>query len=89
MTASGDSHAASRTRGWKPALAQDIAAGNLAELLRETAKRHDGVEKMNAVHNWWDWYAPYLSARQQGKSREEAAAAADRYLENILQAVPV
>jgi hypothetical protein len=34
-------------------------------------------------HHWWDWYAPYLSARQNGSSPEEAAAAADRYMEDI------
>ena len=54
---------------------------SLAELLRETAEHHDHYEKTHAAHNWWDWYAPYLSARQNGSSPEEAAAAADRYME--------
>ncbi len=52
----------------------------LAELLRETAERHDRYEKTHAEHHWWDWYAPYLSARQNGSSPEEAAAAADRHI---------
>ena len=60
----------------------------LAELLRETAERHDRFEKTHAEHHWWDWYAPYLSARQQGSSPEEAAAAADRHMEEVLHVLP-
>ena len=56
----------------------------LAELLRETAEHHDHYEKTHAEHHWWDWYAPYLSARQDGSSPEEAAAAVDRYMEEVL-----
>jgi hypothetical protein len=55
----------------------DVAT--LAELLRETAERHGDFEKTHAEHHWWDWYAPYMVARQQGSSPEEAAAAAARY----------
>src|SRR5215813_3215032 len=66
-------------REWKstPGQAADVAA--LAGLLRETAEHHDPYEKTHAEHHWWDWYAPYLSARQNGGSPEEAATAADRY----------
>jgi hypothetical protein len=60
----------------------DVAT--LAELLRETAQHHDHYEKTHPKHNWWDWYAPYLSARQNGSTPEEAAAAADRYMERKL-----
>jgi len=42
----------------------------------QTTGRHDQYEKSHAGHNWWDWYAPYLSARQNGSSPEEAAVAA-------------
>jgi catechol 2,3-dioxygenase-like lactoylglutathione lyase family enzyme len=68
-------------RDWeqKDARAMDVAS--LAGLLRETAEHHDHYEKTHAKHDWWDWYAPYLSARQNGKNPEEAAAAADRYME--------
>ena len=45
----------------------------LAELLRETAEHHDHYEKTHAEHHWWDWYAPYLSARQNGSSRRRPA----------------
>jgi catechol 2,3-dioxygenase-like lactoylglutathione lyase family enzyme len=68
-------------REWKePALAMDVAS--FAELLRETAQHHDYYEKTHPKHNWWDWYAPYLIARQNGGTSEEAAVAADRYMEN-------
>ncbi|HEV2801690.1 MAG TPA: hypothetical protein VGW12_14545 [Pyrinomonadaceae bacterium] len=60
----------------------------LAELLRETAERHDHYEKTHSEHQWWDWYAPYLSARQQGSSPEEASAAADRYMEDVFHVLP-
>ena len=59
----------------------DVAT--LAELLRETAERHDGYEKAAPPHDWWDWYAPYLSAREQGSTPEQASAAADRYMEEV------
>lgn len=63
----------------------DVAT--LATLLHETAEHHDHYEKTHAEHNWWDWYAPYLSARQNGSSPEEAASAADHYMETILPAL--
>ena len=44
----------------------DIAA--LAKLLHETAEHHDRFEKAAPPHDWWDWYAAYLSAREQGRS---------------------
>lgn len=67
-------------REWKSARAQATDVASLAELLHETAEHHDHYEKTHGKHNWWDWYAPYLSARQNGSSPEEAAAAADRYM---------
>lgn len=71
-------------REWKPAPARARNVAPLAELLRETAEHHDHYEQTHAEHHWWDWYAPYLSARQNGRSPEEAAAAADRYMEETL-----
>jgi hypothetical protein len=56
----------------------------LAELLHETEQRHGEYEKTHAEHHWWDWYAAYLSARQNGSSPEEAAAAANRYMDEVL-----
>ena len=71
-------------REWESARARATDAATLAGLLRETAERHDRFEKTHAEHQWWDWYAPYLSARQQGSSPEEASAAADRRMEEDL-----
>ena len=69
-------------REWKSTKATDVAT--LAELLHETSERHDHFEKTHAKHNWWDWYAPYLSARQNGSSPDEAAAAADRHMDEVI-----
>ena len=63
-------------REWKRST--DVAT--LGELLHETEQHHGQYEKTHGKHNWWDWYAPYLSARQNGHNSEEAVAAADRYL---------
>ena len=61
----------------------DIAS--LAGLLHETAEHHDPYEKSHAPHDWWDWYAAYIDARQHGRTQEEASEAAGRYMEEILQ----
>lgn len=75
-------------REWESPRAQAVDVATLAELLHETAERHDHFEKTHAAHQWWDWYAPYLSARQQGSSPEEATAAADRRMEESLHILP-
>ena len=62
----------------------DVAA--LADLLHETAEHHDPFEKSHPPHNWWDWYAAYMHARQQGSTQEEASAAAGRYMDRIFNA---
>jgi len=59
----------------------DVA--NLAQLLRETAEHHDGFEKAAPAHDWWDWYAPYLNARLEGSTSEQATEAADRYMKEV------
>ena len=66
----------------------DIAT--LAELLHETEQHHGHYEKTHEARHWWDWYAPYLSARQKGSGPEEAVAAADRYMDDVhhIQAIP-
>ena len=75
-------------REWKSTQARPMDAAALAQLLRETAEHHDHYEKTHAEHHWWDWYASYLSARQNGSSPEKAAAAADRYMEEVLHVLP-
>ena len=68
-------------REWESNQARKIDIERLADLLRETEQHHGNYEKTHAKHNWWDWYAPYFSVRLNGKSPEEAASAADRYME--------
>ena len=74
-------------RVWEATRARAADVATLAELLRETAERHDRFEKTHGEHQWSDWYAPYLSARQNGGSPDEAEAAADRHMEEALQVV--
>jgi catechol 2,3-dioxygenase-like lactoylglutathione lyase family enzyme len=54
--------------------------GALAQLLFEAAKRHGAFEAVATPHDWWDWYAAYMGAREQGNTQEEAAEAAGRYM---------
>ena len=75
-------------REWKLTPAQVTDVATLAELLRETAEHHDHYEKTHAEHHWSNWYASYLSARQNGSSPAEAVAAADRYMEEVLHVPP-
>jgi catechol 2,3-dioxygenase-like lactoylglutathione lyase family enzyme len=75
-------------REWESTRARATDVATLAELLRETEEHHGHYEKTHAEHDWWDWYAPYLSTRQNGSSPEEAAAAADRYMKEVLQVLP-
>jgi catechol 2,3-dioxygenase-like lactoylglutathione lyase family enzyme len=72
-------------REWPATQTRANDAAAMAELLRETGEHHDAYEKTHAEQHWWDWYGPYLSARQNGSSPEEAAAAANRYMDEVLR----
>jgi hypothetical protein len=63
----------------------DVAS--LADLLHETAEHHDPFEKASPPHDWWDWYAAYMDARQSGSAPEEASDAAGRYMAEVKQIV--
>jgi catechol 2,3-dioxygenase-like lactoylglutathione lyase family enzyme len=54
-----------------------------ARLLLETALRHGKFEAVAPKHDWWDWYAAYMDAREAGSEPDEAAAAADRYMADV------
>ena len=71
-------------REWKSTQAGAIDVATLAELLHETEQHHGEYEKTHAKHNWWDWYASYLNARQNGSSPMDAVAAANRYMDEVL-----
>jgi hypothetical protein len=75
-------------REWEQKQGRPIDLAALAELLRETSEHHDHYEATHAKHNWWAWYAPYFNARQNGSSPEGAAAAADRYMDEVLHVPP-
>src|SRR3954447_9674065 len=88
----GTRHADGRGRGGEarggddnPSIGRGIPmdVATLAELLHETAEHHDSFEKATPPHNWWEWYAPYLSAREDGKTSEQAVEAADRYMREV------
>jgi hypothetical protein len=55
----------------------------LAELLHETSLRHGEFEAVAPPHDWWDWYAAYLNARQQGTAPDDASAIAGRYMAEV------
>ena len=51
----------------------DVA--DLAELLHETSLRHGAFEAVAPPHDWWDWYAAYMVARQAGRRPDAASEA--------------
>jgi hypothetical protein len=59
----------------------DVAS--LADLLHETAEHHGSFEAVAPPHDWWDWYAAYMNAREGGSTQEEASAAAGRYMAEV------
>ena len=58
-----------------------------ADLLFETAEHHGSFEAVAPPHDWWDWYAAYMIARESGSSPDEADAAAGRYMADVKQVV--
>ena len=70
-------------REWNQTRGNPSDVGNLAKLLQETEEHHGNYEKTHAKHNWWDWYAAYLSALQTGSSPEDATVLADRYMDDV------
>jgi hypothetical protein len=64
-----------------------MEVGALADLLHETSERHGFFEAVAPSHNWWDWYAAYMDARQHGESSDDAAEAAGRYMAEVKHVV--
>src|SRR3954463_2988849 len=54
-----------------------IDVAGLAQLLHETADHHGSFEAVAPPHDWWDWYASYMDARERGRTPEEASASAE------------
>lgn len=54
---------------------------HLTALLREAEQHHGDYEPTAPPHHWSTWYAGYIVAREEGKSSEEAVAAARQHTE--------
>ena len=59
----------------------------LAGLLHETAEHHGAFEAVAPPHDWWDWYAAYMDARQSGSPPDASAEAAGRYMAEVKHVV--
>jgi hypothetical protein len=64
-----------------------MSVAELAELLHETSIHHGDFEAVAPPHDWWDWYAAYLDARQRGATSKDASAAANEYMAKVKHVV--
>ena len=64
-----------------------MSVAELADLLHETSIHHGDFEAVAPPHDWWDWYAAYMDARQGGSNSEEAIASAGRYMAEVKDVV--
>jgi hypothetical protein len=55
----------------------------LAELLRDAEAHHAAFEASAPKHQWSDYYAAYVVAREQGKTPDEAAADAAAHVARV------
>jgi hypothetical protein len=60
---------------------------DLAALLHETADHHGSFEAVAPPHDWWDWYAAYMHAREGGSTPDDASADANRYMAEVKKIV--
>jgi catechol 2,3-dioxygenase-like lactoylglutathione lyase family enzyme len=60
-----------------------LDAPHLAERLLETSLRHGEFEAVAPPHNWWDWYAAYMDAREHGAAPDEASQQANNYMAEV------
>lgn len=51
----------------------NLDVATLTDLLHEAEKHHAEYEPTAPKHDWADWYAAYIVARQEGKTPEEGA----------------
>jgi catechol 2,3-dioxygenase-like lactoylglutathione lyase family enzyme len=51
----------------------NLDVATLTDLLQDAENGHGKYEPTAPKHHWSAWYAAYIVARQQGKTREEAA----------------
>jgi len=62
-------------------------SGALPHLLYEASVRRGEFEAVAPPHDWWDWYAAYMEACEQGVTQEKAAEAATRHMATIKRMV--
>jgi hypothetical protein len=53
----------------------------LTQLLLEAEEHHAEYERTAPKHHWSTWYAAYIVARDNGRTPEEAVAAATQHTE--------
>jgi hypothetical protein len=64
-----------------------MEVAELADLLHETSERHGAFEAVAPPHDWWDWYAAYMVARQERSGPDDASESANRYMAEVKQVV--
>jgi hypothetical protein len=64
-----------------------VCVTSLADLLHETSEHHASFESVAPPHDWWDWYAAYMEARESGSTAQEASVAAGRYMAEVKHVV--
>jgi hypothetical protein len=57
----------------------------LTELLREAEEHHGQYEPTAPPHHWFDWYAAYIVAREQGRTPDEAVSEATQHMASVLR----
>jgi hypothetical protein len=58
----------------------------LTRLLREAEQHHGPYEATAPKHQWSDFYAAYIFAREQGRTPDEADKDARQHMEEVLAA---
>jgi hypothetical protein len=71
---------------WNPQQEERMDVLRLAELLREAEAHHAHFEAGAPEHHWSGWYAASISAREQGRTPEEASGDAGSHIEQELTA---
>lgn len=70
-----------------PGRGLSIDVATLTDLLRETEMRHGEYTPTAPPHHWSGWYAPYIVARERGRTPEEAFKDATLHIEGTLDRV--
>jgi hypothetical protein len=60
-----------------------MEVAHLTALLREAEEHHGSYEASAPKHDWSDWYAAYINAREQGSTIDEASRRAALHVEGM------